>query len=365
MEQKKIDRINFLAKKQRDIGLTEAEKTEQAALRREYIDGFKRSLTGQLDNITVLEPDGTKHKLSKKQSTTNTPFAFKLAPYLKSAVWGGETLKKYGFEHDGNIAESWVVSSVKNCESKYDHSDLSAVLKGLPEDFTGGATEFPLLIKIIDAAAALSIQVHPDDAAAAKLENGVGKTEMWYILDAKKDAYIYYGFEKETTKEEYQKAIEDGTVCSLLHKQPVKRGDCFYIPSKTVHAIGKGILIAEIQQPSDITYRVYDYGRVGLDGKPRQLHIEKAVAVSALGPARNLCKSEGILANTEYFTVIRREISGKTKFSQNGKLCALLCIEGEVSFSDITLNTYTAAVVGTNAPEFEISGNGIILECYK
>ena len=363
MEQAKIDRINILAKKQREQGLTEQEKTEQAALRKEYIESFKKSLVGQLENITIVEPDGTKHKLPKKQK--EQVFAFKLDPYLRSIIWGGQRLKKYGFLHDGNIAESWVVSSIKNCESTAEGQPLSKLLKALPKEFTGGASEFPLLIKIIDAAQKLSVQVHPDDAAAKELEGGVGKTEMWYILDAEEDSYIYYGFEKETTKQEYEQAIKDGTVTNLLHKQPVKAGECYYIPSKTVHAIGKGILIAEIQQPSDITYRVFDYGRVGLDGKPRQLHIEKAVQVSDLCPAKNLCKTDGVLADTPYFTVVRHQIDGKTLFKPSRKLCALLCVKGEVAFDNITLSTYTAAVVGENAPDFEISGKGTILECYK
>lgn len=363
MDQKKIDRINFLAKKQREQGLTETEKTEQVALRKEYIESFKKSLVGQLENITIVEPDGTRHKLPKKQNERF--FAFKVDPYLRSIVWGGERLKKYGFLHDGNIAESWVVSSIENCESTVGDAPLSQTLKSLSKGFTGGLDRFPLLIKIIDAAQNLSVQVHPDDAEAKALENGVGKTEMWYILDAEKDAFIYYGFEKETSKQDFEQAIKDGTVCSLLHKHPVKAGECYYIPSKTVHAIGKGILIAEIQQPSDITYRVFDYNRPGPDGKPRQLHIEKAVRVSSLAPAHNLCKNDRVLADTPYFTVIRHKIDGKTRFEPSGNLCALLCVEGEVTFENITLSTYTAAIVGANAPDFEISGKGTVLECYK
>lgn len=363
MEQAKIDRINFLAKKQREQGLSDAEKTEQTALRREYIDSFKQSLVGQLENITVVEPDGTKHKLPKKQNERF--FAFKVDPYLKSAVWGGVRLKDYGFKHDGNIAESWVVSSIENCESRYNGIPLSQVLSGLSNGFCGGAKEFPLLIKIIDAADSLSLQVHPDDAWAKELEKGIGKTEMWYILDAQKDSFIYYGFEKETSIQDFENAVKNGTVCSLLHKQPVKAGECYYIPSKTVHAIGKGVLIAEIQQPSDITYRVFDYGRTGADGKPRELHIEKALKVCELAPAKNICNTIGVLANTPYFTVVRHQIDGKTAFKPSGNLCALLCVNGEVSFDGITLNTYTAAIVGANAPDFEICGKGTVLECYK
>ena len=151
----------------------------------------------------------------------------------------------------------------------------------------------------------------------------------------------------------------------MVNRVKVKKGDFFFIDSGTLHAIGAGILIAEIQQPSDITYRVFDYNRPGPDGKPRQLHIEKAVRVSSLAPAHNLCKNDRVLADTPYFTVIRHKIDGKTRFEPSGNLCALLCVEGEVTFENITLSTYTAAIVGANAPDFEISGKGTVLECYK
>ena len=143
---------------------------------------------------------------------------------------------------------------------------------------------FPVLIKLIDAARPLSVQVHPDDAYAQRVEGEPGKTEMWYVVDAQPGAQLYYGFQRELTREEAARRIADGTLTDVLNAVPVKAGDVFFIDAGTVHAIGAGILIAEIQQNSNTTYRVFDYGRLGADGKPRALHVEKALDVARLCP---------------------------------------------------------------------------------
>ena len=146
--------------------------------------------------------------------------------------------------------------------------------------------DFPILIKFIDANRDLSVQVHPDNAYAREYEGQYGKTEMWYVIEADEGAAICYGCSREFTKEEFRKHIEETTLDLAMNMVPVKKGDVFFIEAGTVHAIGGGILVAEIQQNSNVTYRLYDYGRVGADGKPRELHIEKGLAVANLKPPR-------------------------------------------------------------------------------
>ena len=143
---------------------------------------------------------------------------------------------------------------------------------------------FPMMIKFNDAKQSLSIQVHPNNMDALEMEHEYGKTEMWYVLEAEPGAFLYYGFTKEISKEEFRSRIEDGTLLEVLNAVPVKKGDLFYIPAGTIHAIGKGLVIAEIQQNSNSTYRVFDFNRLGADGKPRPLHIDKAVEVTNLTP---------------------------------------------------------------------------------
>ena len=161
--------------------------------------------------------------------------------------------------------------------------------------------DFPMLIKLIDAKKDLSIQVHPSDAYALEHEGQYGKTEMWVVLDAEPGASLYYGFDREVSLEEFSSRVSDGTLTEVLRKVPVKPGDVFFIPSGTLHAIGAGLVIAEIQQNSNVTYRVFDYGRLGADGKPRALHVEKALAVTDRRPAPALDFGEH-LGDCRYFT---------------------------------------------------------------
>ncbi|MBP3361414.1 MAG: class I mannose-6-phosphate isomerase [Clostridia bacterium] len=247
--------------------------------------------------------------------------AVRLAPAFKDYLWGGTKLKTEFNKKSGldKVAESWELST---------HPDgCSTVVSGefagmsLPEYLsrTGSAGRkaenfefFPILIKFIDAKDNLSIQVHPSDEYALKNENSFGKTEMWYILSCEENAFLYYGFSRCITKEEYRERIENNTITEVLNKVYVKKGDVFFIPSGTVHAIGKGIVICEIQQNSNLTYRVYDYDRRGKDGKPRELHIEKAIEVSELKPAEPCeSKEENVLASCSYFTAEKHNVSGE------------------------------------------------------
>lgn len=215
-------------------------------------------------------------------------YLIKLEPTGKDYLWGGEYLKrKYNKCLNVNpLAETWEFSTHPNGSSivangKYKGKTLSELFKLEPKIF--GKKKFkdgsPILVKLIDANKDLSVQVHPSDEFAKKNENQMGKTEMWYILEASKGAKIVYGFEYDVTPEMIRKALQDHTFEQLLHYEEVKKGDCIYIPSGTIHALGKGIVCAEIQESSDVTYRLYDYDRVDASGNKRPLHLEKALDV--------------------------------------------------------------------------------------
>ena len=218
----------------------------------------------------------------------------KLSPFVADNIWGGTRLiTEYGIKTDKDpAAEAWVLSchpagpsTVLN--GKYQGKTLQEVYladksicgtKGKKYEF------FPLLIKFIDAKRDLSIQVHPDDEYAMRVEGEYGKTEAWYILDCEPDAELILGFNRNVTVEEFKKAAQGDEMMSICNRVKVKKGDVFFIESGTMHAICKGILLAEVQQNSNTTYRIYDYGRLGKDGKPRELHVDKAADVTKLCP---------------------------------------------------------------------------------
>ena len=234
--------------------------------------------------------------------------AFLLKPACTDYLWGGEKLRTdYHIESDCRpLAEAWVLSCHPDGPSA-----LAATGQSLPDyikahpgclgtdcdDFA----QFPVLVKLIDARDNLSIQVHPSDDYALAHEHQYGKTEMWVVLDAEPGVYLYYGFSRAVTREEFARRIRENTLPEVLNAVPVHKGDVFFIPSGTLHAICRGIVIAEIQQSSNVTYRVYDYGRVGADGHPRALHIPQALAVTDLEPTRPP-QFEGHLGSCRYFT---------------------------------------------------------------
>ena len=210
-------------------------------------------------------------------------------PNLHSVVWGGNKLRPYkGLEPTNEpIGESWEVSAVPSstsiiCNGCYQGRDLISVINEHPEDILGKAVnekykgKLPLLVKFIDAKRDLSIQVHPNDEMAMREHGKMGKSEMWYIIKADEGAHLYAGFKQEITPYEYQKRVEDGSITDVLACHQVKAGDVFYLPAGRVHAICGGIMLAEVQQSSDVTYRIFDYNRPGMDGKPRELHTELA-----------------------------------------------------------------------------------------
>lgn len=214
---------------------------------------------------------------------------YKFNPILKTIIWGGEKIVPYKqlVSDQKSVGESWELSGVKGSESVV--ADGPHAGKTLPElidllkgDLVGRkvyekhGNEFPLLIKFIDARSDLSIQVHPDDELSHRRHGKNGKTEMWYVVGADKGAHLLSGFSKQVTPEEYAAKVADNTLTDVLTDYEVHEGDVFFLPAGRVHAIGAGSFVAEIQQTSDVTYRIYDYGRLGADGKPRELHVELA-----------------------------------------------------------------------------------------
>lgn len=238
----------------------------------------------------------------------------KLTPACKDYLWGGEKLRQdYGIQSQLHpLAEAWVPSCHPDGPSVVATGPLAG--KTLPEYIQEkgpgclGAdcekfTDFPILAKFIDAKGDLSIQVHPSNEYALAHEHQFGKTEMWYVLDCEPGATLYYGFQHQISREEFQQRIQDNTLTEVLNAVPVEKGDLFFIPAGTLHAIRKGIVVAEIQQNSNVTYRIYDYGRVGADGKPRQLHIQQALEVTQRTPPQPDPDFHGHLAQCPYFTV--------------------------------------------------------------
>ena len=290
---------------------------------------------------------------------------FKLTAPLKDYLWGGTLLKsdynkKTKLE---KVAESWELSCHKDGASTIEQGEFSLM------NFTNYAyrhkkemgtncdkfSEFPILIKLIDACDNLSVQVHPNNEYAQRVEKEYGKTEMWYIVDCQPGATLLYGLTKEISKEEFKERIENSTLLEVCNKVHVKKGDVFFIEAGTLHAIGAGIVIAEIQQNSNTTYRIYDYDRVGVDGNPRELHIDKAVDVTDLTVAKphppgEIENCDGynkrLLSQCEYFTVNEINVETKATFNADEKsFHSLLCLEGSV---DVKLAREPEVLVRTN-----------------
>ena len=254
----------------------------------------------------------------------------RLAPTCTSYIWGGQRLTtEYGFAGapgSDRLAEAWVLSCHKDGPStivggEYDGKTLAEYIKENPDALGANCrrfADFPILTKFIDAKDNLSIQVHPDNEYAQKYEGQFGKTEMWYILDAEPGAFLYFGFKHEISEAEFATRIKSNTLLEVLNAVPVRKGDKFFIESGTLHAIGKGILLAEIQQNSNVTYRIYDYGRKGADGKERELHIDKALAVTKRTPPDIKDVGYPHVASCDYFVVDKLTLDGVTLKSADG-----------------------------------------------
>lgn len=275
-----------------------------------------------------------------------------LSPAFKDYLWGGTRLRDVYHKPCNlpKVAESWELSTHPDgpCTisgGQFHGLTLAQYLAKNPQalgSHCAAFENFPVLIKFIDAKQPLSIQVHPSDEYALEVEHQYGKTEMWYVMDAEPGAFLYFGVNQELTQEEFRRRIQDNTVEQVLQKAPVHPGDVFFIPSGTIHAIGAGILICEIQQNSNCTYRVYDYGRLGADGQPRELHVEKALAVSRLtpsDPAEKQSAPQAVpggeitrLASCKYFTTDRVRVDGSLTLSAGPEsFLSLVVMEGSGS----------------------------------
>lgn len=277
-------------------------------------------------------------------------YPMKFMPLFKNKVWGGNKIKKLGFDYSPlpNCGELWALSAVKDNESVVSNGFLQGntideVLEIYMGDLIGDrnyqhfGNDFPLLVKIIDSADKLSIQVHPDNRLARQRGLNGGKTEMWYIIEAEKGAEIVDGFEKQVTRDEYRQFLAMGHLEDLLHIEHPQNGDVFFIPAGRVHALGKGLLLAEIQQSSDTTYRIYDYNRPDADGKLRQLHTAEALDAISFEPtadgrtAYNYKPNESVnLARCPYFTtnLIAIDKPLRKSFANLDSFVVYLCTEG-------------------------------------
>lgn len=279
-------------------------------------------------------------------------YPLKFEEIFKKKIWGSIKLNRLLGKKTGgkeNIGESWEISGVEDNVSVVSNGFLAGNnLQEVIEVYMGSIVgeknyekfgfEFPLLIKFIDANDVLSIQVHPDDKTAKKRHNAYGKTEMWYIIEAEKDAEIITGFNKKTNKEEYSRILLSGNLKDLLNIEKANKNDVYYIPAGRVHAIGKGIVLAEIQQTSDITYRIYDWGRLGSNGKPRELHTDLAIDVIDYNYYKSYKtkynskkdKTSNII-ESEYFNTNILEFDKKIKKDYNliDSFVIFMCIEGD------------------------------------
>lgn len=275
-------------------------------------------------------------------------YPLKLTYIAKPAIWGGSLLsREWGkISNDDNIAETWELSVREKEMAKITNGEaegmtlaeyISAVGADAVSDTYVSGARFPMLVKLIDAADKLSVQVHPDDIYAKEVENDSGKTEMWYIVDAEEGAEIIYGLADGVDSDGFRRAFESGSLTGAMKHISVKKGESYFIPAGMVHAIGKGILIAEIQQNSDLTYRVYDYDRVGADGKTRELHTEKALSVirpyteSEVNAIRfSEGENDSLLANNKYFKAYKIPVSGVVQANVSSRsFVSLLCLDGE------------------------------------
>ncbi len=248
----------------------------------------------------------------------------KLKPAYKDYIWGGRRLvDEFGIESDKNVAEAWILSAHPDGVSIIDGGNLDG--KTFDEFLKLGGNNvlgtncqnlrgFPIMIKFIDARENLSVQVHPNDDYAAAHENQLGKTEMWYVLDSDETALLYCGFKKKISRDEFIARIKDNSLLEVLNAIPAKRGNVLFIPAGTVHIIGKGVLLAEVQQNSNVSYRIYDYGR------NRQLHIAQALDVINFNPPDNRGENYPHVAACDYFVVDKLTLDGKILSQAQGTL---------------------------------------------
>lgn len=306
----------------------------------------------------------------------------------KDRIWGGTKLKTYLNKpiNSETTGESWEISTVKGDVSIVSigalrGKPLTGIIDEFPDQLLGSTVyarfgkQFPLLFKYLDAREDLSVQVHPNDALAKKRHNSFGKTEMWYVMQADADARLIVGFRQDASQAEFLKSVEDKTVLFLLDSKPVKKGDVFFLETGTVHAIGAGCVIAEIQQTSDITYRIYDFDRRDADGNLRELHLDLAldainyrVTPTQKSYARQRNTSNEMV-DCPYFTTNFLPLDGKMPVNKNGEsFTVYMCVDGhfELEYDGQTYAYITGdtVLIPAEMSNYELSGTASLLEIY-
>jgi len=319
-------------------------------------------------------------------STLNYPLVFE--PILQDRIWGGTKLKT---DLGKNIptqttGESWELSAVEGNVSVVKNGPLAGkpltdLLESNPDDVLGTAVhkrfgkQFPLLFKFLDAREDLSIQVHPNDELAKKRHNSFGKTEMWYVMQADEGSRIIVGFNHKSSAEEYLEKLESKQLIDILNQVPAKKGDVYFLETGTIHAIGAGIVIAEIQQTSDITYRIYDWDRVDANGNGRQLHVQEALDAmnynttdtqKQYGTEENKSNS---MVDCPYFTTNFLPLNGTADVAKNGEsFTVYICTEGEytveIAGESHAFKKGDTVLVPAAVANFSLSGNATLLEIY-
>lgn len=317
------------------------------------------------------------------------PYPLLFQPEFKERVWGGRALEQFGLTPpEGHIGEGWMIADHPNGTTTVVNGELAGqgldqIREQLGKEWFGskGFSEkngrFPLLIKLLDCNDNLSVQVHPTDDYQGLPKGELGKTEMWYVLDAKPGAKIIYGLKDGVTRESMKEALENGTVMDTLREVSVEAGDTFYIPAGTVHALCAGVVVAEIQQNSDTTYRIYDYDRPGLDGKPRELHIEDSLNVTAFdGSGATTMKTDGLtagqwlqLAKSPYFIVEKGIVDGAWNLATTPESFTILVIcegSGTMSWNSGSME-YKAGqcfLLPANLGSYTLEGQATVLRSY-
>jgi len=309
-------------------------------------------------------------------------------PILKERIWGGTKLKTYLNKPitSDTIGESWEISTVENDVSvvsngSFKEQSLTDLINNFPEAILGTKVyeqfgkQFPLLFKYLDAREDLSIQLHPNDAMAKKRHNSFGKTEMWYVMQADENARLIVGFKEKSSQEEYIKSLNSKTLLDILDSKKVKKGDVFFLETGTIHAIGAGIVIAEIQQTSDITYRVYDFDRVDANGNTRELHIDlalEAINYDVVESQKEYAKVKNVsneIVDCNYFTTNIIPLNGKTNISKNKQsFTVFMCVDGNFEIvyqgENYIYKKGDTVLLPAEMNEFQIVGEASILEIY-
>jgi mannose-6-phosphate isomerase len=303
-----------------------------------------------MPTFSTPRPAGARRALPNPRQDPHALYPLRFQPIVKRLIWGGRRLgdvlgKPIG--EGSQYAESWEVSDHRDDVSVVSNgplagSSLRDLLRERPLELLGHALgpreQFPLLVKFIDASQTLSVQVHPDDERAARLANDNGKTETWVVVDAEPGSLIYAGLKRGVDRATFARAIETGHVEDLLHCFPAQAGDCILIPAGIVHAIGAGVMIAEIQQMSDATFRVFDWNRLGADGKPRTLHVAEALESTdfAAGPVQPIATTaqpipggtREPLASSRFFALERLRLTGPARIGRDDRFTIVLNLAG-------------------------------------